>query len=64
MSDSVMMRARGLETNVPEVVPCFVDGVVQDDERSAWSQRVAEEVVRLSVDAVVRGYVWLVGEGA
>ncbi len=63
MNDSAMMRPE-VEANVPEVVPCFADGVVQDDERSAWSQRVAEEVVRLSVDAVVRGYVGLVGEGA
>jgi hypothetical protein len=49
-----------VEANVSEIVPRLADGVVQDDERSAWSERVAEEVIRLSVDAVVRGYIGLV----
>ncbi len=37
---------------------------MQDDERSAWSERVAEEIIWLSVDAVVRGYIGLVGKCA
>jgi len=53
-----------VEANVSEIVPRLADGVVQDDERSAWSERVAEEVVWLSVDAVVRGYIGLVGKCA
>ncbi len=47
-----------------KVVPCLVDGGVQDDKCTTWSERVAEEFIRLSVDAVVRGYIGLVDECA
>ncbi len=45
------------------IVPCLADGVVIS-VLHIWSNCVAEEIVRLSVDAVIRGYIWLVGEGA
>jgi hypothetical protein len=53
-----------VEANVSTIVPRLANGVVQDDERSAWSERMAEEVVWLSVDAAVRGYIGLVGKCA
>jgi hypothetical protein len=37
---------------------------VQDDESTAWGQRVAEEIVQLAVNAVVSGYIRLVCECA
>ncbi len=43
-----------------EVVPCFADGVVQDDESTTWGQRVAEEIAELAVNAVVCRYIRLV----
>ncbi len=53
-----------VETYVSEGVPCLAYRIVQDDERSAWSKRVTEKVVRLSMNCVVGGDIRLVCEGA
>ncbi len=52
-----------VDADVSEGGPCLAYRIVQDDERSIWSKRVAEEVVRLLVNAVVGEDIRLICEG-
>ena len=42
-----------IKTDNSEVVPSFPTRVVEDDEGSAWRNRVGKEVVGLTIDAMV-----------
>jgi hypothetical protein len=41
-----------------------VNGVVQDDQRAAWSEVMTEEIVRLSMNVVICGDIRLVREAS
>ncbi len=47
-----------------EIVPCLTNRIVEDDECAAGGEKMTEEVVRRAMDAVIRGDVRLVCEGA